>query len=201
MIVYHFPQEAAQEASAFTVAGQDYAAGTVSGELMLVPQGALPASEFSGCIFYLDTQAPAHLPICTRTLVPETLAASFPENPVYVSSQLSGGTLRMRLENALDTFSDRLWLIVEPFSDFFSLPCPSGVGLRGPLAEMQPLCGAAPFQSEAFLCSCLPAEYEAQRGLFLFDTGETIHEKLALAAEIGIQNVLVLTGAAFGSLF
>lgn len=79
MIVYHFPQEAAQEASAFTVAGQDYAAGTVSGELMLVPQGALPASEFSGCIFYLDTQAPAHLPICTRTLVPETLAASFPE--------------------------------------------------------------------------------------------------------------------------
>ena len=75
MIVYHFPQEAAQEVSAFTVVGQDYAAGTVSGELMLVPQGALPVSEFSGCIIYLDTKAPAHLPICTRTLVPETLAA------------------------------------------------------------------------------------------------------------------------------
>ncbi len=78
---------------------------------------------------------------------------------------------------------------------------PLRVGLRAPLAEMQPLCGAAPFRSEAFLCSCLPAEYKAQRGLFLFDTGETIHEKLTLAAEIGIQNVLVLTGAAFGSLF
>ena len=122
MIVYHFPQEAAQEASAFTVAGQDYAAGTVSGELMLVPQGALPASEFSGCIFYLDTKAPAHLPICTRTLVPEALAASFPENPVYVSSQLSGGTLRMRLKNALDTFSDRY--LATPSGDAFmpSLP-------------------------------------------------------------------------------
>lgn len=197
LIVYHFPQEAAQESSAFTVVGQTHGAGTPSGELMLVPRGALPAPEFSGCIFYLDPKAPERLPVCTSTLVCETFAASFPENPVYISSQLSGGTLRARLESALNTFSERLWLLIEPFSDFFPLPSPNGEGLCADPAEAHPLCGALPFRSDAFLCRCLPAEYKGQRGLLLFDTEETIHDKLKLAAELGIRNSLVLPEKSF----
>ena len=161
---------------------------------MLVPAGALPEAGFSGHIFYLDEHAVETLPICTRTLVPERLAERFPENPVYISAQLSGGTLRTRLEEALARYGDRLWLLAEPISMRFPLPCPSGVGtaLRREDAEpklAEPLCF-----SQALCCEYAPLRQKEGWALYLCDTPRSVREKLRLAEGCGTQNVLVMKG-------
>lgn len=192
MIVFHFPDEAAAERSAFSVVGQT-PSGEAAGELMLVPAGALPGAGFPGHIFYLDERAVETLPICTRTLVPERLAEQFPENPVYISAQLSGGTLRARLEEALARYADRLWLLAEPLSMCFSLPCPSGIGTalspeEAARVAQEPFC-----LSQAFCCEYAPVRMEKGYTLCLCDTPRSVREKLRLAEECGVPYVLVLS--------
>ena len=166
--------------------------GETAGEVMFVPAGALPDAGFSGHIFYLDERAVETLPICTRTLVPERLAERFPENPVYISAQLSGGTLRARLEEALVRYGDRLWLLAEPLSMRFPLPCRSGVGTALSPEEAareteEPLCF-----SQALYCEYAPVRREEGWGLYLCDTPRSVAAKLRLAEECGVQNVLVM---------
>lgn len=76
-MLFSFPPEAQSERSAFTVVGQARPGGALAGEVMLVPDEALPEEGFSGCVFYLDERRLARLPVCTRTLIPEALAARF----------------------------------------------------------------------------------------------------------------------------
>ena len=144
-------------------------------------------------MFYLDERRPARLPVCTRTLIPEALAARFPENPVYLSSELFCGTLRARLTAAQEAFGGRLWLIVRPLSRFFTLPCPSGEGLRvSPEAEGRLTQLDAPVFSRALCCMYCRAAYCGRDGLYLFDTQESIAEKLRLAEDCGAAHVLLL---------
>lgn len=192
MIVFYFPPAARAETEAFSVVGRVYPSGGAVGELMLVPAGALPVpqADFPGCIFYLDAARLPQLPFCGRTLLPEALAPGAPGNPVYVSSRLSGGTLRERLSSARERFGDRLWLVVEPFSHFFPLPCPSGCGAAVPAGAPEAL--SADFFSEALCCHCRPARYHGMRGLYLFDTERSLCAKLSLADACGVSNVFLL---------
>lgn len=198
MIVYRFPPQAQTERSAFSVVGTVCPAGTLGDELILIPPGALPPAEAveAAGFYYLDASAPAHLPICPRTLVPEVLSDRLPENPVWISSRLSGGTLEARLLDAVSRYGARLWLVIQPFSDFFTLPCPSGSGifLSGKAASVLHRLDTPAF-SRSFCCACCRAEYCGQRGLFLFDTPESISEKLRLAYQCGAGHVLVFPAA------
>lgn len=157
---------------------------------MLIPRGTSAPRDFTGLRFYLDEPFEDHVPVCARTIVPEALAGRFPDNPVCISSLLSGGTLESRLREAHGAFGDRLWLLLEPFSHFFPLPCPDGRGRflpeRGallPLAESS--------FSSALCCRFQAARLEGLRGVYLFDTPQTLSHKLALAAECALSNVLV----------
>lgn len=198
MIVYDFPPSAQRETAAFSIVGRHFSSGTLCGELMLIPRNALPEHSFCGPLFYLDEPRVDRFPICTRTLVPEALAGRFPDNPVYISSLLSGGTLEARLCEARSAFGDRLWLLLAPFSHFFPLPCPDGNG------RFLPERGALLPQAESAFSSALCCRFQAAnlaglRGVYLFDTPQTISHKLALADQCGILNVLVLPfGAAHG---
>ena len=192
-MVFRFPPEAQGERSAFTVVGQSRPGGALSGEVMLIPGEALPEEGFSGCVFYLDERRPSHLPVCTRTLIPEALAARFPGNPVYLSSDLFCGTLRARLAAAQQRFGARLWLIVRPLSRFFTLPCPSGEGLRvSPEAEDRLTRLDAPVFSRALCCMYCRAAYCGRDGLYLYDTQDSIEETLRLAEDCGAAHVLML---------
>ena len=192
-MLFSFPPEAQSERSAFTVVGQARPGGALAGEVMLVPDEALPEEGFSGCVFYLDERRPARLPVCTRTLIPEALAARFPENPVYLSSDLSCSTLRARLTAAQEAFGGRLWFIIRPLSRFFTLPCPSGEGQRvSPEAEDRLTRLDAPVFSRALCCMYCRAAYCGRDGLYLFDTQESIAEKLRLAEDCGAAHVLLL---------
>lgn len=193
MIVFRFPPEARTEHTAFTVVGRDLPGGALMDEVMLVPDEALPERGFSGCIFYLDERRLPRLPVCTRTLVPEALAAHFPENPVYIVSGPPDGTLPARLEAASAAFGPRLWLVIRPLSHFFTLPCPSDSGRFVPPEEAGSISRLdAPTQSRALCCAYCRAEYSGEQGLYLFDTEQSMEEKLRLADKAGIQNVLVL---------
>lgn len=192
MIVFYFPPAADAETEAFSVVGQVFSSGALEGELLLVPPDAsdTPPACFHNCIYYLDPARVFHLPFCTHTLVPEVLAEGAPGNPVQISSRLSGGTLRTRLSSAHERFGDRLWLVIEPLSHFFTLPCPSGCGVYVP---QNALCAPGEsFFSAALCCHCRPAFHRSTRGLYLFDTEHSIREKLALADACGILNALVL---------
>lgn len=199
MIVFHFPPAANAETAAFSVVGQAYPSGSAEGELLLIPPGAPDSVPdcFRGCVFYLDSTRVFHLPFCARTLLPEALATGAPGNPVYVSSRLSGGTLRARLSSAHEHFGDRLWLVIAPLSHFFALPCPSGDGV--PVPETALCAPGESFFSGALCCHCRPALWRGARGLYLFDTEQSIREKLALAGQCGILNALVLPSEPFSS--
>lgn len=190
MIVYDFPPSARRETAAFSVVGCHFSSGTLCGELMLLPRGASAPREFSGSLFCLDEPFEARSPVCARTLVPEALAGRFADNPVYISSLLSGGTLEARLREAHGVFGDRLWLLLEPFSHFFPLPCPDGQGHFLPEhGALLPLAESS--FSSALCCRFQAASLEGLRGVYLFDTPRTISRKLALANEQGLSNVLV----------
>lgn len=124
---------------------------------------------------------------------PGSACSAFSGNPVYLSSDLSCSTLRARLTAAQEAFGGRLWLIVRPLSRFFTLPCPSGEGLRvSPEAEDRLTQLDAPVFSRALCCMYCRAAYCGRDGLYLFDTQESIAEKLRLAEDCGAAHVLLL---------
>lgn len=194
MIVYHFPPEAQNERACFGVAGQTYPDSAIAGELMIVPHGASAEEAFDGAIFFFPAPPDVtRVPISAGTLLPTALCDVFPENPLFVSSQITSGTLRTRLEENISRHGARLWLLIDPYCAVFPLPCPDGQGQRISRAASAILRAEhKPQYTDAFCCNyCVPVPPSG--ALHLYDTRQTISEKLALAAEIGVQNVLVLS--------
>lgn len=193
MIIYRVPPEAAGESVCFSLIGQRHDGGEPESEVMLVPRGAQMDACFDGVILYLGAPPePDRQPLSAQTLLPVSFAARFSENPVYLSSQITRGTLREHLLRGLDRCSDRLWLLVEPYCTLFSLPCPEKAGTRISRAASAILRAEhTPCYTAAFCCNyCAPVPPEA--GLHLYDTQETIAQKLALAAALGVQHAIVL---------
>lgn len=192
MIVYDFPEQARSESAAFSVVGREQQSGDLMGELQLVPAGTGPDKSFSGPIFYLDPGfSPDKLPISQTTLVAIPWAESFPQNPVYFSSEDTHAPLAERLRAGMDAFGSRVWLVIRPLCDLYRLPgdLPGKVISRAESAILRSEYESA--DAAPFLCRYLV--YLRQTAmLHLYDTPQTIRDKVALAASLGIENCLII---------
>ena len=189
MTVFDFPPQALAETDCFSVLSRDSAE-----ELLIIPPRALPDAAVSQAawVYFHAPQMPLErLPITPRTLVPEGLAVRFVENPVMISSQLCGGTLKQRLADALVRFGERVWLLCEPLCAWLPLPCPDAREERITQTQMQ-----AFFANRSALYTpefCCEYAVDSERSLlYLRDTPQSIAQKLALADSVGISHALCL---------
>jgi hypothetical protein len=125
-----------------------------------------------------------------QLLVPEPYGRLAPTARVLISTALSGGTLRQRLEEAAAVYGgDRLALDLQRLRMDFPLPCPSGEGrpLTGP--ELEGLLEKR--EPSLFYSGDLCAKYftytENGAGHFvLFDDAGTLSRKIRAGQELGI---------------
>lgn len=109
----------------------------------------------------------------SRLLVPALWRKILPQAGLLVSSAISGGELQARFQSLP---VQRCWLLDDPVSMEFPLPCPDGQGSS--IADIPPL---KSFYSPALCC-----RYAHEPGkLYLFDTPETIAKKQLLARQCG----------------
>ena len=125
-----------------------------------------------------------------RTLyVPERCGGQMPDARVVVSTALSGGTLRRRLEEVCRRFGPRrIALDLACVRADFSLPAPYGDGTALTARQLAALREQRPVFFSPELC----ARYFTYRDggmthFVLFDDADTLRRKMALAAELGIQ--------------
>ena len=112
---------------------------------------------------------------------------------MMISSALSGGDLRTRLEEALGR-CDGLCLDLERLRRSFPLPCPDGEGEALSARALADLLhrGAKPSFSEELMCKAFTAEIKGETRFVLFDDRETLRRKLRLAASLGVRRGFLL---------
>ena len=125
--------------------------------------------------------------------VPEEYGDVTGQARILISSQLSGGTLRDRLQAARVRWGERAALAVECVPWRFPLPCRPG--------EEQPLTGAElermlERQHRVWFSESLCAQYftclaNRRLALVLFDDGVSLRRKLELAAQVGISGAVL----------
>lgn len=115
-----------------------------------------------------------------RLLVPEVWSRILPRCGVLISSALSGGTFLQRVEDAVRCYPRRCWLLVEPMSMEFPLPCPSGTGTAVPMEPFQ-----RQFFSEDLCCQYTHFLRNQQGVMVLWDTAESLSRKMELAKAAG----------------
>lgn len=127
--------------------------------------------------------------------VPERLGARAPHSRVMVSSALSGGSLRRRLEESLERFGEsRAALALEKVAEDFYLPAPDGCGHPLSPQELEELMGR--LSPAVFFSGELCARYftymsqETGAHFVLFDDGDTLRRKVEVAREVGIRTFL-----------
>lgn len=110
-----------------------------------------------------------------RLLVAECWQSVFPQAELIIPSSMSGGDLRQRFRQLRGR---RCWLQLEPMRLAFSLPCPDGQGV-----PVSGLPGKEGFYSEALGCRYVHSPGQ----VILFDTAETLEQKILLAKDCGFQ--------------
>lgn len=127
--------------------------------------------------------------------VPEWCAPSVRRGNLLISSALSGGSLRGRLEEAVSAHgAARVTLAVEPVCEDFTLPASQGAGV--PLTEEAFATLRAQVRPNVFYSTELCAHYFTylRRGVphfVLFDTPGSIQKKLSLAGTLGLRWAVV----------
>lgn len=126
--------------------------------------------------------------------VPEYYAAAAANAKILISSQLSGGSLSARLQEALNRWGHRIALAVECTPWSFQLPCPSGRGTPLEDGQLQQL--IANYNPRLWFSESLCTQYftylkENQLHLTLFDNGASIRRKLELAARRGLSGAIL----------
>ena len=113
-------------------------------------------------------------------LLPEYWQHRFPQAGVLISSAISGGTFRQRLESAMQIAPGRCWLLLEPICMQFSLPCTDGTGsvISSPPADKA-------FFSEALCCYYTHSCKQEHAYFTLFDTEASLNKKVAMARNLG----------------
>ena len=108
---------------------------------------------------------------------------------VVVSTALSGGTLRRRLEEVCRRFGPRrIALDLACVRADFSLPAPYGDGSALTAQQLTALRGQRPVFFSPELCARYFTYGEGGMTHFvLFDDADTLRRKMALGAELGIQ--------------
>ena len=127
--------------------------------------------------------------------VPEAYAQNAPRGKVMVPSALSGGSLRLRLEEAGERFGrERVALALEKAAEDFSLPSPSGSGQ--PLTQEQLQALKARLSPSIFFSGDLCARYftymsrDSGAHFVLFDDEDTLRRKVEVARQAGIHSFL-----------
>ena len=110
-----------------------------------------------------------------RLLVPEIWQEALPQAELLVSSAMSGGDLKQRFRQLP---GHRCWLRLEPMRMAFPLPCPDGQG-----TVITDLPESSGFYAEALGCRYIHAPGQ----VILFDTEETMEQKILLAKACGFQ--------------
>ncbi len=114
---------------------------------------------------------------------------------VLISTALSGGSLRQRLEDALQQYRGRVALAVERVAEDFFLPSPTGQGtplsreeLKARMEERSP---SVFFSSE--LCAHYFTYMSKQNGahFILFDDAGSIRKKLQIARSLDIEDAIL----------
>ena len=115
---------------------------------------------------------------------------------MLVSSALSGGSLRQRLEEALERFGGgRMALALERVAEDFFLPSPTGSGQ--PLSQEELSARMEQLRPSVFFSGELCARYftymsrESGAHFVLFDDGDTLRRKLEVARSLGIHTFLL----------
>ena len=116
-----------------------------------------------------------------------------PEGATLLSSRSCRGSLRQRLLLLQCEPADRLWFLIDPLCHLFTLPCPDGAGQR--ICEEQSLMLRKKhpvYDSPEFVCQyCVIADH-GQLRVHLFDTPQSIQEKLHLAESLDIENIIYI---------
>ena len=120
--------------------------------------------------------------------VPERCGHAVADARVVVSTALSGGTLRRRLEEICRRFgAQRLALDLACVRVDFSLPAPYGDGAALSAQQLAALRGQRPVFFSPELCARYFTYGEGGMTHFvLFDDADTLRRKMSLAAELGI---------------
>ena len=164
------------------------------------------ARSFSGAILDFDSRLPPLEQISVHLdeqfarrgwalYVTERYAPCAPHARVMIPSALSGGSLRRRLEEALERFGEsRVVLALEKRREDFYLPSPTGSGQ--PLSEqeleelMKRLSPAVFFSGD--LCARYFTYMSRDNGahFVLFDDGDTLRRKVEVARQLGVHTFL-----------
>ena len=120
--------------------------------------------------------------------VPERCGNAAAEAQVVVSTALSGGTLRRRLEEACRRFGPRrVALDLACVRADFSLPAPYGDGTALTVQQLSALREQRPVFFSPELCARYFTYSEGGMTHFvLFDDADTLRRKMSLASELGI---------------
>ncbi len=165
------------------------------------------ARKFTGVVCqFLDRPAPVLMEavgklgeLCRgrglKFYVSEPYGAAAPSAGVMLSTALSGGSLRGRLEAAGESFGPgRLAVWIERAAEDFLLPSPSGTGAPLTVEELERRRteqGADVFFS-AELCAHYFTYMAGEKGHFvLFDDAGSIRKKLRLAEGLGIRTAFL----------
>ena len=164
------------------------------------------ARGFSGAVLDFEGRIPPleHIvaqldgPFAQRNLslyVPERYGTAAPHAKVMISSALSGGSLRQRLEEARERFGgDRVALALEKVAEDFFLPSPTGNGQPLSPGQLEHLMGH--LEPSVFFSGELCARYftymsrETGAHFVLFDDEGTLRRKLEVARSLYIHTFL-----------
>lgn len=115
-----------------------------------------------------------------QLLVPEVWSKLLPGCGVLISSALSGGTFSQRTTEAARAYPRRCWLLVEPMSMEFPLPCLNGEGSEVTITNY-----GIQFYSDALCCQYTHFLQNQQGRIVLWDTEASLRRKMELAKDAG----------------
>ncbi len=126
-----------------------------------------------------------------RLLVSEVWQAILPRAGILISAALSGGTLAQRLEEAVRAAPGRCWLHVRPLAMVFPLPCPTGCGRPLTAPELASVLRDKSSFFSPELCCRYAYDPADGTGIILYDTEETIAQKLEMAQDVGFAGAVL----------
>ena len=120
--------------------------------------------------------------------VPECSSRTAPQARVVVSTALSGGTLRRRMEEAVRRFGpQRMALDLACTRMDFALPAPYGEGVPLTARQLTTLRGQRPVYFSPELCArYFTYEKSSMTHFVLFDDADTLRRKIQLGNALGI---------------
>lgn len=128
--------------------------------------------------------------------LPELLAPLSPHCRILIPSALSGGSLALRLREAVEQYgADRMVLCLQPAAEDFLLPCPTGKGT--PLTPPQLSALLEQNRPQSHFSAALCTHYFTYRTggeyhLVLFDDDDCLCRKITCARYCGISRFFIL---------